>query len=277
MYGQPAASPPYVPAPKPPKPGPTGPGVAIASACVPVVYVVVNIALRWFVEQVHVPWWVSSLAFGALLLIPLVYLVVVGRGAAAKIAAGGLIAIAMVLGSAVDALVHFVDGYPTWLEMVVEGAFLLMVLSVIVAWGLARRSGALWTISIPVGIVMWALTTFVVLKLSIFWWSSSDEPSFLVKQLSLPVWVVLDLVVPIMVGWGLEVLSRGSGGGSAAPRYEQPLGVMQQPFGQGQYPRQSGPVQRPQYGQRPGPQPGPIPGPQPGQTWQGPQQGPPRY
>ncbi|BDH57017.1 hypothetical protein [Tsukamurella sp. PLM1] len=243
MYGQQPVPPrgPFVPVgAKPAKPGPTGPGVAIGSACVPIAFIVGIFVVRFVVEQFDLGGWFASLAFVALDVIPLVYLLVVGRGMVGKLVGGGLMAFALVLDLVNVVFVRLVDGWPTWAEVLNFALGLLITIVVITAWGIARRAGWLWTVSIPVGIVTWAIWTFGLSDMSFFAFDHYDGKTF-GNYFARPVlFVVVQYVTPIVIGWLLEVLTRGS---TTTPLAQQP------PAGPWQQGGQFGPGR--QYGQRP--------------------------
>ena len=249
MYGQPVGAAPYAPVARPLKPGPTGPGVAIASALVPVIAIVVYLGLRAVTAEVpSLPSFFHST--GPVIvadLVPVAYLAFAGRGPAGKLLGVGAMMFAMLL----DLLF--------WLVVVVFGLTdsqgvdvfshvvgFLEAITYVVGWGLARRAGWLWLIGVPIAVVARALMVFGVLDAVTpdFWGSVFGRYGWT------PLYIFAAYVMPIAIGWGLELLTSGSsGGGAAAPQYGQGLP------GPVQYPQHvqgsPGPTQYSQYGQRP--------------------------
>ena len=238
MYGQlqrPGGQP-FVPGQKPATPGPTGPGVAIASAGVAVAYIVAILLLRAMWLLVGRIDWLTEFSYVAIGLIPLVYLAIVGRGLVRK-AVGCLVGLIAVLADAASSVLFLATtGWPKWAEYLTYALGVVGVIATVGAWGAARRAGALWVISIPIGVGAWALMVFVV--------GDIDFGSAFTRWGWSPLFVSVVYVVPIVIGWVLELVTRGPG----AVRPVAPVLPSVQPwqqdtrFGYGQQP--------PQYGQR---------------------------
>lgn len=270
VYGQPQgpSAPPYVPmgslvGPRPPKPGPTGTRVAITSAAVPVVYLVAQLLLTLLWKEVgpslgiaglpgHSGYWIFGISFVALGIVPLGYLFVVGRGSLGRYLGGGLIAAAILL-AVVRVTVVSLVGRASWLTYLGWVIGFLTVVLVVTGWGIARRDGRLWTLSIPVGILCWALWTFLLSSTLIGYlpYRSGVVTRFLV--LTLPSILVI-YVIPIAIGWGLELLGRAASSnttpGPGAPPAPRPVAQMPSQPQQGHWQWHPGP----QQAQRPQPQ-----------------------
>ncbi|WP_139057818.1 hypothetical protein [Tsukamurella pseudospumae] len=264
MYGQQQgpSMPPYVPVgspagPKPPKPGPTGTGVAIASAAVFGAVLVANLLVRIVWREVGAfNHWAFFLSLVSVDFIFVVYLFVVGRGTMGKLVGGGLQAFSflVVVGTVVLSLSIDSNGaVPSGVYDVLDA---LSVVTAVAAWGIARRSGWLWSVSIPISLVTWALYRYVIVDLlsdpmgprtdSVDQWMFNVVP-----------WLLITTAIPILIGWGLELLTRTASSntrpGPGAPQAPRPAAQMPPQPQQGHWQWHPGPqqVQRPQAPQQP--------------------------
>ncbi|MET9328605.1 hypothetical protein [Tsukamurella sp. NPDC003166] len=243
--------PPYVPVgspvgPKPPKPGPTGTGVAIASAAVFCAVLVANLLVRIVWREVGAfNAWAYPLSLTAVDLVFVAYLLVVGRGTTGKIVGGGLQALSflVVVGTIVLSLTTgaLPGGVYDFLDAVA-------VVIAITAWGVARRSGWLWALSIPIGLGIWALYTFLIRDVL---FDPLDGSEGVIRfWLHVVSWVLFTTALPIAVGWGLELLGRAASSntspGPGAPQTPRPVAQIPPQSHQGHWQWHPGPPQAPQ-------------------------------
>lgn len=209
----------FVPSANPPssttRPGRTGAVAAVLSGLVPVVTIGAYLLARSVIVgfgYVYVEYRVYQTMFWGVpllcaYLVPVIYLAIMGRGAAGKALGAGLMLAAMIFDIAAVAFFFFVRSTTTVEYIVGAVAGVVQAVLVALAWGLARRDGKLWFISIAVAVatavLMIALTHII-----------DFQPGPALPLLNF----VIANVVPIVLGWIIDAATRGAKV-SAAPQY----------------------------------------------------------
>ncbi|GAA1073125.1 hypothetical protein GCM10009648_05780 [Tsukamurella spumae] len=205
--------------------------------------------IRFLWKQWYPGQWVATLSYVALDLLLVGYLFVAGRGTTGKLLGGGLAVLAMLIDLVVEVVFTATSGWPSWFDYLGYASGVLTTVLVVAAWGCARRIGVLWTISIPISAIMWAVWTFGIIKLPMFEFSAGDD-SFARLYVWSPLRVLIVWAIPILIGWGLELLTRTAPSaappGPGAPRTPRPVTPAPPQPQQGHWQWHPGPPQAPQ-------------------------------
>ncbi|GIZ99182.1 hypothetical protein TTY48_37940 [Tsukamurella sp. TY48] len=206
-YGFPPAGPSGSPPPRalPARPGPTGPAVAIGSGAV----AILSVAVAAVVAD-RMPSSASAATVWAATLLPylpiLAYLAAVGRGLTGRLAGVGAWTLVALTDTGVALWLALTRGeVHRFIDAIVVLTGVVMTVAGVAGWGLARRDGIAWIASVPVGIGTWALWQYVVgeqvLGAVTQWAPAAMQVGF----------AVFTWVIPILVGWLIDVLTRGPG------------------------------------------------------------------